>query len=135
MSKKVKEQVSDTEKVKEDIQVVESEIHLLVYQVSDNEERILSSYNHKEDILFLMNEFSKSKILRDKNDIVNTENLKMISTSVECNFDLDLPSVEIRKQEMDKLFDDLSISLSEMEEPKIEKSLSEKEEPKVVKIN
>ena len=61
--------------------------------------------------------------------------LKMISTSVECNFDLDLPSVEIRKQEMDKLFDDLSISLSEMEEPKIEKSLSEKEEPKVVKIN
>ena len=87
MSKKVKEQVSDTEKVKEDIQVVESEIHLLVYQVSDNEERILSSYNHKEDILFLMNEFSKSKILRDKNDIVNTENLKMISTSVECNFD------------------------------------------------
>ena len=82
-----------------------------------------------------MNEFSKSKILRDKNDIVNTENLKMISTSVECNFDLDLPSVEIRKQEMDKLFDDLSISLSEMEEPKIEKSLSEKEEPKVVKIN
>ena len=52
MSKKVKEQVSDTEKVKEDIQVVESEIHLLVYQVSDNEERILSSYNPKNDFNF-----------------------------------------------------------------------------------
>ena len=121
MSKKVKEQVSDTEKVKEDIQVVEGEIHLLVYQVSENEERILSSYTRKEDILFLMNEFNKSKILRDKNDIINPENLKMITTSLEANFGVELPSIEIRKQEMDNLFDELSVSLSKMEEPKINK--------------
>jgi hypothetical protein len=121
MPKKVKEQVSDMEKVKDEIQVVESEIHLLIYQVSENEERILSAYTLREDILFLMNEFTKNKKLRDKHNIVNTENLKMISTSLECNFDLDLPSVEIRKQEMDNLFEELSVSLSEMEEPKVEK--------------
>ena len=121
MSKKVKEQVSTAEKVKEDIQVVEGEIHLLVYQVSENEERILSSYTRKEDILFLMNEFNKSKILRDKNDIINPENLKMITTSLEANFGVELPSIEIRKQEMDNLFEELSISLSEMEEPKTNK--------------
>tara|TARA_R110000744_G_scaffold292329_1_gene402875 strand:+ start:333 stop:704 length:372 start_codon:yes stop_codon:yes gene_type:complete len=121
MSKKVKEQVSGMEKVKDEIQVVESEIHLLVYQVSESEERILSSYTRKEDILFLMNEFSKSKILRDKNDIINPENLKMITTSLEANFGVELPSIEIRKQEMDNLFDELSVSLSKMEEPKINK--------------
>ena len=109
------------EKVKDEIQVVESEIHLLVYQVSESEERILSSYTRKEDILFLMNEFSKSKILRDKNDIINPENLKMITTSLEANFGVELPSIEIRKQEMDNLFDELSVSLSKMEEPKINK--------------
>ena len=121
MSKKVKEQVSGTEKVKDDIQVVESEIHLLIYQVSENEEKVLSSYNHKEDILFLINEFSKNKTLRGKHNIENIENLKIITTSLESNFGIELPSIEIRKQEMDKLFDDLSISLSEMEEPKTNK--------------
>jgi len=68
-----------------------------------------------------MNEFSKSKILRDKNDIINPENLKMITTSLEANFGVELPSIEIRKQEMDNLFDELSVSLSKMEEPKINK--------------
>tara|TARA_R110000822_G_scaffold47428_1_gene125784 strand:+ start:287 stop:658 length:372 start_codon:yes stop_codon:yes gene_type:complete len=121
MSKKVKEQVSDMEKVKDEIQVVESEIHLLIYQVSENEERVLSSYNHKEDILFLINEFSKNKTLRENHNIENIENLKIITTSLEANFGIELPSIEIRKQEMDKLFDDLSISLSEMEEPKTNK--------------
>ena len=121
MSKKVKEQVSVMEKVKDDIQVVEGEIHLLIYQVSENEERVLSSYNHKEDILFLINEFSKSQILREKYNIKNTENLKMITTSLEANFGIELPSIEIRKQEMAKLFDDLEISISKMEEPKIDK--------------
>ena len=121
MSKKVKEQVSDVKKVKDDIQVVEGEIHLLIYQVSENEERVLSSYNHKEDILFLINEFSKSQILREKYNIKNTENLKMITTSLEANFGIELPSIEIRKQEMAKLFDDLEISISKMEEPKIDK--------------
>ena len=60
MSKKVKGEVSDGKKVKGDIHIVESEIHLLVYQSSDTEERILSSYTHKEDILFLMQEFLHS---------------------------------------------------------------------------
>tara|TARA_R110000803_G_scaffold5005_8_gene16734 strand:- start:558 stop:929 length:372 start_codon:yes stop_codon:yes gene_type:complete len=121
MSKKVKEQVSVMEKVKDDIQVVEGEIHLLIYQVSENEERVLSSYNHKEDILFLINEFSKSQTLREKYNIKNTENLKMITTSLEANFGIELPSIEIRKQEMAKLFNDLEISISKMEEPKIDK--------------
>ena len=123
MSKKVKEQVSDMKKVKDEKQVVTGEIHLLVYQVSENEERILSSYGYKEDILFLVNEFSKSQILRDKYDIENPENLKIISTSLECNFGIELPSVEIRKKDIEKLFDELEISTSK------------KEEPKVVKIN
>ena len=121
MSKKVKEQVSGMEKVKDEIQVVESEIHLLIYQVSEAEERVLSSYTHKEDILFLINEFSKSQTLREKHNIKNTENLKMITTSLEANFGVELPSIEIRKQEMDNLFDELSVSLSKMEEPKINK--------------
>ena len=121
MSKKVKGGVSEMEKVKDEIQVVESEIHLLIYQVSEAEERVLSSYTHKEDILFLINEFSKSQTLREKHNIKNTENLKMITTSLEANFGVELPSIEIRKQEMDNLFEELSISLSEMEEPKIDK--------------
>ena len=121
MSKKVKGGVSEMEKVKDEIQVVESEIHLLIYQVSEAEERVLSSYTHKEDILFLINEFSKSQTLREKHNIKNIENLKMITTSLEANFGVELPSIEIRKQEMDNLFEELSISLSEMEEPKIDK--------------
>ena len=72
MSKKVKGKVSTLEKVKDDIQVVESEIHLLIYQVSENEEKVLSSYNHKEDILFLINEFSKNKSVQ--NPFVNHSN-------------------------------------------------------------
>jgi hypothetical protein len=121
MPKKVKEQVPVMEKVKDEIQVVESEIHLLIYQVSENEERVLSSYNHKEDILFLINEFSKNKTLREKHNIKNTKNLKIITTSLEADFGIELPSIEIRKQEMDNLFEELSISLSEMEEPKTNK--------------
>ena len=121
MSKKVKEQVSVMEKVKGDKQVVNSEIHLLIYQVSETEERVLSSYTCKEDILFLINEFSKSQILREKHNIENPENLKMISTSLECNFGIELPSIEIKKQEIDKLFNELSISLSESEESKVVK--------------
>ena len=121
MSKKVKERVSDMEKVKDETQVVNSEIHLLIYQVSEDEERILSSYTYKEDILFLINEFRLSQILRDKYDVVNHENLKMISVSLECDFGTELPSIEIRKKEMDKLFDELEISTSKMEEPKVEK--------------
>tara|TARA_R110000765_G_scaffold318569_1_gene410826 strand:+ start:339 stop:713 length:375 start_codon:yes stop_codon:yes gene_type:complete len=121
MSKKVKEQVSDSKKVKDDMQVVEGEIHLLIYQVSETEERVLSSYNHKEDILFLINEFSKSQTLREKHNIKNIENLKMITTSLECDFGIELPSIEIRKKEMAKLFDDLESSISKMEESKVEK--------------
>ena len=121
MPKKVKEQVPVMEKVKDEIQVVESEIHLLIYQVSENEERVLSSYNHKEDILFLINEFSKSQILREKHDIENPKNLKMISTSCEYDFGISLPSVEIRKQEIENLFAELEKSTSEMEEPKVVK--------------
>tara|TARA_R100000152_G_C6757539_1_gene181364 strand:- start:539 stop:889 length:351 start_codon:yes stop_codon:yes gene_type:complete len=115
MSKKVKEQVSEVKKVKEEKQVVESEIYLLIYQVSETEEKILSSYSYKEDILFLIDEFVKSQKLREKYNIVNPEKLKMISTSLEHNFELELPSSEIRKQELDKLFSDLDKSFSEME--------------------
>ena len=43
MSKKVKGKVSETKKVKDDIQVVVGEIHLLIYQVSKTEEKILSA--------------------------------------------------------------------------------------------
>ena len=121
MSKKVKEQVPDMEKVKDEIQVVESEIHLLIYQVSENEEKVLSSYTCKEDILFLINEFSKSQTLREKHNIENTKNLKIITTSLEANFGVELPSIEIKKKEIDKLFDELSTSLSKMEEPKVVK--------------
>tara|TARA_R110000824_G_scaffold398787_1_gene603286 strand:- start:281 stop:652 length:372 start_codon:yes stop_codon:yes gene_type:complete len=121
MSKKVKEQVSDMKKVKDEKQVVNGEIHLLVYQTSKTEERILSAYSYKEDILFLINEFSKSQILREKHDIENTENLKMISTSCEYDFGISLPSVEIRKQEIENLFAELEKSTSEMEEPKVVK--------------
>jgi len=110
-----------SKKVKEQKQVVHSEIHLLVYQVNETEERILSSYEHKEDILFLINEFSKSQTLREENNIKNVKNLKLITTPHECNFGITLPSVEIRKQEMVKIFDDLAISISEKKEPKIEK--------------
>ena len=110
-----------SKKVKEGKQVVNGEIHLLVYQVSETEERILSSYEHKEDILFLINEFSKSQILREEHNIENPQNLKMITTSLECNFGIELPSIEIKKQEMNKLFDSLSISSSKIEEPKVVK--------------
>tara|TARA_R110000824_G_scaffold6598_1_gene30465 strand:+ start:35 stop:406 length:372 start_codon:yes stop_codon:yes gene_type:complete len=121
MSKKVKEQVSEAKKVKDEKQVVSGEIHLLIYQTSKTEERILSSYTYKEDILFLMNEFSKSQTLREQHDIENTENLKMISTSCEYDFGIVLPSIKIRKQEIEKLFADLEKSTSEMEESKIDK--------------
>ena len=121
MSKKVKERVPVMEKVKDTKHVVKGEIHLLIYQVSKYEERILSSYFMKEDILFLMNEFSKSQNLREKYNIENIENLKLITTSLECNYGIELPSIEIRKQEVQKLFDDLENTTSEMEEPKIEK--------------
>tara|TARA_R110000824_G_scaffold58263_1_gene157679 strand:- start:353 stop:724 length:372 start_codon:yes stop_codon:yes gene_type:complete len=121
MSKKVKEQVPVMKKVKDTKHVVKGEIHLLIYQVSKYEERILSAYFMKEDILFLMNEFSKSQNLREKYDIENIENLKLITTSLECNYGVELPSIEIRKQEVQKLFDDLENTTSEMEEPKIEK--------------
>ena len=110
-----------SKKVKEGKHIVHSELYLLVYQVNETEERILSSYNYKEDILFLMNEFSKSQILREKYNIENPENLKLISTPHECKFGITLPSVEIRKQEMAKIFDELEISISKKEEPKIEK--------------
>mgnify|MGYP003651156135 FL=1 len=121
MSKKVKERVSDMEKVKDETQVVNSEIHLLIYQVSEDEERILSSYTYKEDILFLINEFRLSQNLKEKHNIDNIDNLKIITTSLECDFGTELPSIEIRKKEMDKLFDELEISTSKMEEPKVEK--------------
>ena len=121
MSKKVKEEVPIMKKVKDTKHVVKGEIHLLIYQVSKYEERILSAYFMKEDILFLMNEFSKSQNLREKYDIENIENLKLITTSLECNYGVELPSIEIRKQEVQKLFDDLENTTSEMEEPKIEK--------------
>ena len=45
MPKKVKEQVPNMKKVKDEKQIVNSEIHLLVYQTSKTEERILSAYN------------------------------------------------------------------------------------------
>ena len=121
MSKKVKEQLTIMKKVKDTKHVVKGEIHLLIYQVSKYEERILSAYFMKEDILFLMNEFSKSQNLREKYDIENIENLKLITTSLECNYGVELPSIEIRKQEVQKLFDDLENTTSEMEELKIDK--------------
>tara|TARA_R110001583_G_scaffold47831_1_gene149798 strand:+ start:296 stop:667 length:372 start_codon:yes stop_codon:yes gene_type:complete len=121
MSKKVKEQLPIMKKVKDTKHVVKGEIHLLIYQVSKYEERILSAYFMKEDILFLMNEFSKSQNLREKYDIENIENLKLITTSLECNYGVELPSIEIRKQEVQKLFDDLENTTSEMEELKIDK--------------
>ena len=57
MSKKVKEQVPVMKKVKDTKHVVKGEIHLLIYQVSKYEERILSAYFMKEDILFLIKFF------------------------------------------------------------------------------
>ena len=116
MSKKVKEEVSESKKVKDDIQVVTGEIHLLIYKVSGTEENILSSYNYKEDILFLINEFSKSQNLRTKYNIENVDNLKMISIPLENNYGLEIPSSQIRKQELEKLFSDLDNSISEMEQ-------------------
>lgn len=121
MSKKVKEEVSESKKVKGEIQVVKSEIHLLIYKVSETEERILSSYNYKEDILFLINEFSKSQKLRTEYDIENVENLKMISISLENNYGIEIPSLQIRKKELDRLFSDLDKSISEMEQSQPEK--------------
>ena len=116
MNKKVKEQVNEMEKVKDDKQVVKGEIHLLIYQESENAERILSSYVYKRDISFLIDKFMKSKKLREKYNIVNPENLKVISTSVEHNFGLELPSTEIRKEELEKLFSGLEKESSKMEE-------------------
>jgi hypothetical protein len=110
-----------SKKVKEDIQVVANEIHLLIYQVSETEEKILSSYNYKEDILFLINEFSKSQKLRTEYNIENVEKLKMISIPLENNFGFEIPSLQIRKEEMDKLFSDLDKSFSEMEQSQPEK--------------
>ena len=121
MSKKVKEEVSESKKVKDDIQVVTGEIHLLIYKVSGTEENILSSYNYKEDILFLINEFSKSQKLRTEYNIENVENLKMISIPLENNYGLEIPSSQIRKQELEKLFSDLDNSISEMEQSQPEK--------------
>tara|TARA_R110002074_G_scaffold337251_1_gene507780 strand:- start:545 stop:916 length:372 start_codon:yes stop_codon:yes gene_type:complete len=121
MSKKVKEEVSESKKVKDDIQVVTGEIHLLIYKVSGTEENILSSYNYKEDILFLINEFSKSQNLRTKYNIENVDNLKMISIPLENNYGLEIPSSQIRKQELEKLFSDLDNSISEMEQSQPEK--------------
>ena len=121
MSKKVKEEVSETKKVKDDIQVVANEVHLLIYQVSKTEEKILSSYNYKEDILFLINEFSKSQKLRTEYNIENVKNLKMISIPLENNFGFEIPSLQIRKKELDKLFSDLDKSISEMEQSQPEK--------------
>jgi len=121
MSKKVKEEVSESKKVKDDIQVVKSEIHLLIYKVSKSEEKILSSYTYKEDILFLINEFSKSQKLRTEYNIENVENLKMISIPLENNYGIEIPSLQIRKQELDKLFSDLDKSISEMEQSQPEK--------------
>ena len=115
MSKKVKKHVSEVKKVKEEKQVVVGEIHLLIYQESENKERILSSYTFKEDILFLIDNFMKSQKLRDKYNIVNPEKLKMISTSLEHNFGLELPSTEIRKKELEKLFSDLDNAVSDIE--------------------
>mgnify|MGYP003663560483 FL=1 len=121
MSKKVKEEVSESKKVKGEIQVVKSEIHLLIYKVSETEERILSSYNYKEDILFLINEFSKSQNLRTKYNIENVDNLKMISIPLENNYGIEIPSLQIRKKELDRLFSDLDKSISEMEQSQPEK--------------
>tara|TARA_R110002020_G_scaffold431299_3_gene641313 strand:+ start:644 stop:1015 length:372 start_codon:yes stop_codon:yes gene_type:complete len=121
MSKKVKGEVFESKKVKGEIQVVKSEIHLLIYKVSETEERILSSYNYKEDILFLINEFSKSQKLRTEYDIENVENLKMISISLENNYGIEIPSLQIRKKELDRLFSDLDKSISEMEQSQPEK--------------
>ena len=121
MSKKVKGEVFESKKVKGEIQVVKSEIHLLIYKVSETEERILSSYNYKEDILFLINEFSKSQKLRTEYNIENVENLKMISISLENNYGIEIPSLQIRKKELDRLFSDLDKSISEMEQSQPEK--------------
>jgi len=121
MSKKVKEEVSKSKKVKDDIQVVTGEIYLLIYKVSETEENILSSYNYKEDILFLINEFSKSQNLRTKYNIENVDNLKMISIPLENNYGIEIPSSQIRKQELEKLFSDLDNSISEMEQSQPEK--------------
>ena len=108
MSKKVKGEVFESKKVKGEIQVVKSEIHLLIYKVSETEERILSSYNYKEDILFLINEFSKSQKLRTEYDLEN-------------NYGIEIPSLQIRKKELDRLFSDLDKSISEMEQSQPEK--------------
>ena len=121
MSKKVKGKVSSSKKVKDDIQVVTNEIHLLIYQVSETEENILSAYNYKEDIIFLINEFVKSQNLREKYNIENVENLKMISIPLENKFGMEIPSSLIRKQELDKLLSDLDKSISEMEQSQPEK--------------
>ena len=45
----------------------------------------------------------------------------MISTPYEHSFGMQLPSLEIRKQEIEKLFDELSISNSETNEHPIVK--------------
>jgi len=121
MSKKVKGEVSKPKKVKDDIQVVTNEVHLLIYQVSETEENILSAYNYKEDIIFLINEFVKSQNLREKYNIENVENLKMISIPLENKFGMEIPSSLIRKQELDKLLSDLDKSISEMEQSQPEK--------------
>jgi hypothetical protein len=121
MSKKVKGKVSSSKKVKDNIQVVTNEIHLLIYQVSETEENILSAYNYKEDIIFLINEFVKSQNLREKYNIENVENLKMISIPLENKFGMEIPSSLIRKQELDKLLSDLDKSISEMEQSQPEK--------------
>jgi hypothetical protein len=119
MSKKVKEQVIEPKKVKNEIQVVTNEIHLLIYQASKTEERILSSYHHKEDILFLINEFAKSQNLRDKYNIDNLDNLKIISTPLEANFGMELPSIGIRKKEIEKLFSEMESSIEESKITKV----------------
>tara|TARA_R100000458_G_C8232261_1_gene213601 strand:- start:371 stop:742 length:372 start_codon:yes stop_codon:yes gene_type:complete len=115
MDKKVKNQVSEIEKVKDENEVSVGEIHLLIYQESENEERILSSYIYKRDISFLIDKFMKDEKLREKYKVVNAENLKMITTTMEHNFGLELPSAEIRKEELEKLFSDLEKETSKME--------------------
>ena len=111
MSKKVKGEDSDTP-----VQVAQKEVYLLNYKVSESQEKIISAFNYEEDANFMIDEFSKSQNLREQYGIENCENLVIIAVPMDSNFGIELPSVEIRANEFEKLFQELSNSISDMEE-------------------
>jgi len=95
--------------------------YILVYQRDDGQKQLLCSYDIKEDVEEIISQIKSKKLELPLEGLDNHEKLSMLEIPHNVTFGLSLPSVKLRKEELDKLMSDLEDAVSEMESdtPKI----------------